>query len=146
MGILLRGEHGDFALNNQGWVSLLRLAWDYGWRPRGTLPPEHWQTPRLRERAREWPAADYVTGRGQRVTAVDAQLLADALGAILDDLPNDDPIESDSLIRVRAPGFPQVSYVSEARTIHTFEQFGGENRQGFTEFLRFCRSGGFSIW
>ncbi|MBX3363772.1 MAG: hypothetical protein KF866_03310 [Phycisphaeraceae bacterium] len=146
MGVLLRGKSGDFILNNQGWVMLLRLAWDYGWRPRGTVSPRHWLTNELRERATNWNPADYVTCRGQTVTALDAQLFADALAAVLDDLPHDDPLPSEDLIRVEAPGFPAITYLSDSRTIHPFEQFGGVNKSGFHEFIHFCRQGGFSIW
>ncbi len=146
MGVLLRGESGDFILNNQGWAMLLRLAWDYGWRPRGTLHPAHWKTQELAERATTWNPADYVTCRGQRVAGLDAQLMADALAAVLDDLPNDDPIESETLIRVLAPGFPEATYLSDARRVHSFEQFGGMNKEGFLTFIEFCRRGGFTIW
>lgn len=165
MGVLLRGEHGEFALNNRGWAMLLRLAWDYGWRPRGTLPPEHWAEgvqpagiPRSREAAvaasarppgatRPWNPADYVSCRGQRVKAEDASGLAEALGAVLDDLPNHDPLAGEAVRRVRASGFPPVLYFEgEQRQVNTFEQFGGPNKSGLVAFVEFCRGGSFVIW
>jgi len=146
MGVLLRGEQGEFVLNNAGWAMLLRLAWDYGWRPKGTRPPAHWAVGPNPERAEQWNPADYVTCRGQRVLDEDSDLLAEALAALIDDLPPTDPAEGDDLAHVEMPGFPPRSFVSPTRTVNAFEALGGSNREGFREFLRFCRRGGFEIW
>lgn len=146
MGVLLRGEQGDFAVNNKGWAMLLRLAWDYGWRPGGTGAPAHWTDADSGERTRAWNPADYVTGRGQRVAARDAALLAETLASILDDLPNHDPLDDPSVLRISCPGFPSTLFVSASRPINAFELFGGTNKAGFQSFLAFCRGGGFSIW
>lgn len=146
MSVLLKGEQGEMLINNHGWAALLRLAWDYGWRPRGTLPPRHWVTQSLRDRARDWPSADYVTGRGQRVTPIDATLLGDALAAVFEDLSNDDVPPDDSVQPFEMPGFPGLGYVSEGRRLHSFQMFGGSNRAGYRAFVRFCRAGPFEIW
>ena len=39
MCIVLRGLAGDFQINNKGWGLLMRLAFENGWEPTGTLPP-----------------------------------------------------------------------------------------------------------
>jgi len=139
MGVLLRGEAGEFVLNNRGWATLLRLAWDYGWRPKGTVRPDLWSD-------RPWNPADYVTCRGQRVRREDAAALAEALETILDDLPNHDPLAGEPVERVEAPGLPPVRYSSTDRLINTFELLGGENKPHLERFITFCRRGSFAIW
>ncbi|TVS02678.1 MAG: hypothetical protein EA423_08940 [Phycisphaerales bacterium] len=146
MAVVLRNNHGQFTINNAGWVTLLRLAWDYGWRPAGTSAPEHWIAPDDAAKAWSWNNADYVTGRGQRVSANDARLLAEALEAIIDDLPNHDPDATSGIRVYEAPGFPTVLYIAEDRQMTAFERLGGRNKQGFAEFLAFCRGGSFTIW
>jgi len=148
MGVLLRGEQGEFVLNNPGWAMVLRLAWDYGWRPAGTRAPRRWEilsdpddpeTP-------SWNPADYVTCRGQRVTDEDADLLAEALAAMVDDLPHTDPVIGEDLLVIETPGFPGKTFLPIGRSINAFEALGGSNRDGFRALLRFCRRGGFEIW
>ena len=146
MGVLLRGSQGDFAVNNKGWAMLLRLAWDYGWRPKGTRAPAHWTDPQTNQRDRAWNPADYVTGRGQQVGAHDAQLLAETLSTILDDLPNHDPLDDPEVQRIACPGFPATLFVSASRPINAFELFGGENKAGFQAFIAYCKGGSFTIW
>ncbi|MFG0327406.1 MAG: hypothetical protein ACF8SC_09110 [Phycisphaerales bacterium JB037] len=150
MSVVLTRDADELLLNNRGWATLLRLAWDYGWRPRGTLPPPHWTTPELRLKAAEWNGADYVTCRGQIVTAPDAQRLAEALRAVADDLSPEDPDpahdEQLGLRRVPMPGYPPVAFLSDARPMSPFEFFGGSNRAGFHRFVSFCQGGAFAIW
>ena len=146
MGVLLRGEHGDFALNNFSWAALLRLAWDQGWRPKGTLAPRAWQAMTRGDPARKWNPADYVTCRGQIVRSEDARSLGNSLARIIDDLPNHDPLADTQVLRLQAPGcLPQVMFSPE-RPVNPFEMLGGPNKEAFRAFVAYCRRGGFAIW
>ncbi len=146
MGIVLRGQHGEFVLNNRGWASLLRLAWDRGWRPEGTSPPPAWDQITSGDPGRRWNPADYVTCKGQRVSAGDAGRLGEALGSILDDLPTHDALSGEGITRVSAPGCPPWLYFSDSRPINNFEALGGPNKDSYVAFIQFCRVGGFAIW
>lgn len=146
MGVLLRGNLGDFALNNRSWATLLRLAWDQGWRPAGTTPPVGWERITHGDPGRKWNSADYVTCRGQGVRADDARALSRSLAKILDDLPNHDALSGADVIRIDAPGCLPHLYISEERTLHPFEILGGPNKPALEAFVRFCAGGGFLLW
>ncbi len=146
MGVLLRGEHGDFALNNFSWATLLRLAWDQGWRPAGTRPPGAWEAMTRGDPTRQWNPADYVTCRGQRVRDDDAKSLGKALANVMDDLPNHDPLVDAPVVRCEAPGcLPRVVFGVD-RQVHPFELLGGPNKEAFAAFVAYCQRGGFEIW
>lgn len=146
MAIILRNSAGDFILNNRGWGALLRLAYDFGWRPLGT------QRPALLPRACpdgvpvEWNPADYFSCRGQFVTPADATALAEALDAALDDIPNHDPFADVRPPAPMAPGFPHLVSTSPRTRVSMFEVFAGPNKARLREFIAFCRVGGFFIW
>ncbi len=131
--------------NNKGWGMLLMMAWEHGWQPIGTLPPVHWS--RIEEgRLPEWPRADYVTGRGQRITAEDAIRLADALESLLDDLPNHDPLEDKAVYRLNVPVYPSLRVVESDIPVTDYEVFGGENKSGLRRFIALCRTGELVVW
>lgn len=146
MAIVLRGPTGDFTFNNKGWGILLKLAFDFGWRPRGTHAPAHWQTVPTEWSPNPWNAADYFTGRGQIVTPKDAAALADALAGAMDDIPNHDPFQTETGDDLDLPGYPKLRILTSDRTVNAFEVFGGVNKPGFREFVVFCRKGQFAIW
>jgi hypothetical protein len=131
--------------NNKGWGMLLMMAWEHGWRPLGTLPPAHWS--QIEEGTLpDWPRADYVTGRGQRIAAEDAAALADALEGLLDDLPNHDPLEEKAVFRLQVPVYPSLRVVKSEFAVSDYEVFGGENKPGLTRFIALCRKGELVVW
>lgn len=160
--IRLMAPHGSFELNNRGWGAVVMLGWDLGWKPAGTEPPEQWQSlgPVLGEQQTAgpmsilttnqgpvgWPRADYVSGRGQLVTAEDAANLAGVLESIVDDLPSHDPIEGKNVQPLSAPGFPVQFAGPSGAVTQRFELFGGRNKPGFVELIAFLRKGGFRVW
>ncbi|TVQ62379.1 MAG: hypothetical protein EA378_05535 [Phycisphaerales bacterium] len=146
MAVFLRGAGGDFVWNNRGWAMLVHLAWDHGWRPVGTLPPTHWGMHEPGAVPGDWPRADYVTGRGQRVREDDARNLAEALERCVDDLPNHDALAEKGIPPLQAPAFPVWRHMESGASISPFEVFGGPNKDGFRRFIAFCRAGGFTIW
>lgn len=146
MAVILRGEHGDFVLNNKGWGLLLMMAWDYGWRPEGTRPPEHWKHVNRENLPETWAKADYVTGKGQRILAPDAKALGDALERAVDDLPNHDPLVEKEVARLNIPAFPSMRVVRSDVPTTNLEVFGGENKEGFRRLIAFCRAGELAVW
>ena len=145
MAVILQTKNDRFMFNNKGWGMLLMMAHEHGWQPIGTLPPVHWS--RIDEgKLPEWPRADYVTGRGQRITPKDAAGLADALESLLDDLPNHDPLEEKTVFRLQVPVYPSLRVVKSEIPITDYEVFGGENKGGLRRFIALCRSGELVVW
>ncbi len=91
MGFDLTAESGDyFHFNWAGWTQILKEAWDYGWRPQGTLCPD-WYIVGTDLRAADvydkekWEGG-YFSNDGQVVTAEDACAIAQALERALPQL------------------------------------------------------------
>ncbi|MCB9844476.1 MAG: hypothetical protein H6811_00615 [Phycisphaeraceae bacterium] len=148
MAVILRATGGEFTLNNRGWVIVLRLAWDLGWRPMGTLPPAYWTEEDERQRGRPWNPADYVTCRGQRIRAQDARSLGTALAAVLDDIPNE-PVLTEAMARaVAAPGFPSPLYLEHegGRRPNHFEALAGPNKAELRGLISVLERGSVEIW
>jgi hypothetical protein len=148
MAVALRGPAGDFLFNNRGWALLLKLAYDFGWRPLGTQAPAHWQPVPAEpwSESKPWNAADYFSGRGQMVSALDAASMAEALAAAADDIPNHDPFSDEAGRDLNNPGFPRLRHLAAERSVNSFEIFGGENKRLLREFIAYCRTGEFTIW
>ena len=95
MGMDLSGAGGKERFNNASWSKILKLASEYGWKPRGT-EPERWHdaaTGRLCEQLSpnpdEWDGS-YSSNDFQWVTDEDAANIAYALEQALDDIPDFD--------------------------------------------------------
>ena len=82
--ISLWGECGEFSMPGSLWRELLTLAQDYGWKPRGTLPP----LPGYAEFSAGGQDGSYFPPEGQRMTRDDAHDFADALEQLLLDIPD----------------------------------------------------------
>jgi hypothetical protein len=99
MGMILIGEGGSFRFSHRGWGTVLELAWEHGWEPAGTKPPE-WTvyapdgvtvdevaTRAERQRYANWDGI-YVANNHQVVSDEDAANIVDALERALDDVPS----------------------------------------------------------
>jgi hypothetical protein len=147
MAVVLRGPAGDFVLNNRGWALVLKLGYDFGWRPRGTEAPANWQAvPAEPWAGKKWNGADYFSCRGQLVSALDAASLGEALGGAMDDLPNHDPLQGEAGRALNNAGFPGFRALESERALNAFEVFGGVNKPRFRELVAYCRAGEFAIW
>ncbi len=127
-----------------GWLAVSQLALKNGWKPLGTLRPEDWPED-------DWDAGDYFSNVGQRVQAVDAFELANALERAIPNLPEvprtdyqtpnfTDPSEFlkaiiDQRKREKLDGNQDVGL-----TIHK----GWENK--LQDFISLCKSGEFLIF
>lgn len=83
MGYDLHNKKGDyFHLDLFGYIGILKTAQQHNWQPEGTTPPrrKYWKdNPDL------WDSMNYGSNDNQRVSAADADNLADALQRALDD-------------------------------------------------------------
>ena len=132
----------------------LELARRYGWQPRGTRPPETFNSYLLNA---DW-FGTYLTNDGQTVTAEDACALADALECSLHDIPDVDH-ELDWDPHLWADDLPEWLSPRERDTIeeglqehapvdmdqHPFAFFAGAEKQYLIRFIRFCRLGSFMV-
>jgi uncharacterized protein YbjT (DUF2867 family) len=129
MGFDLRNDAGEqHRASNSGWAFFLNLAEHYGWKPAGTLPPAGMAP-------EDWDRS-YDACAGQRVSDSDAQSLADALRAALDD-PNRAGAERIVAARVSAA-------ISEAlgRTVRLDPP---DDVSVLEELVAFCSAGPFFI-
>lgn len=128
------------------WQKVMDLALMYGWVPVGTTEPQHWEG---EEAQTAWTGRyDYYIG--EWVNAADAAEMANALSAALDDLP-DHPMPE----RVNETEVEELDYEDQTaitfhiielnRALNLFELFGGQYKHDLTEFIAFCREGGFHI-
>jgi hypothetical protein len=136
MGVDLCSESGDdTSFGYMGWSMVLELARQYGWQPRGTEPPEGLDNPG------EWNG-EYESSDGQRVSAVDAAALADALAAAVADPALHVRVmqmDSEERQRIRQQMGPEL-----AASFVGVRDFG-EYRDCLREFSEFCRKGAFRI-
>jgi hypothetical protein len=136
MGMDLKGKDSDFAFNLFAWGNTLRLACMYGWEPAGTRAPRKWGRKGKRP---PWEGG-YDTNDGQRVTDEDAAALADALERALPDVPTHDALAHKTR---EVGGIRCIPYDAD---VSPLEYLSGKGRTRLTEFIRFCRDGGFEIW
>src|SRR5215217_4990890 len=100
MGVDLMNANGDYKrFNWSNWRALLELAYEYGWKPAGTAPPQ-WQyldhdgnVDHERTKAYWWCEEDwsgtYFYNERQWVTEEDAANIAEALERTLEDIPDE---------------------------------------------------------
>jgi hypothetical protein len=99
----LEGKAHSFRMSNSGWLEVLAIAEEYGWKPAGTKPPKGMKRG-------TWDGG-YHTMDGQVVTGRDAQALASAI---------DDAIKDD-FQRVRKAG-TQPNAATESERQQAFEK------------------------
>ncbi len=105
---LTRSEEHYVVPSRLDWRMLLILAQAGGWVP---AAPDY--------------STAYIMALGQVVSDAEAQQIADALAAVLDDIPDIDiPIKG---------------------SIHLFEYYSGSRKQEIRRFIDFCRRGAFTI-
>ena len=137
MAYLLKSESGaETGWTSFAWPIVRGLAEDFGWHPRGTLPPPDWNAEV--ERVGEWPGG-YTSNDGQLVSEPDASALGAALDAAL--ASEDFELRIRGLCRgttaqIRSAGIPLVGEGADASLW----------RSNIQEFAHFCIKGGFRLW
>ncbi len=131
MGMSLCGKEGDTYFNIFSWSHILKLAYWYGWKPKGTEAPE--DMPGLGHRLDpddpDWNGS-YFSNGGQFVTDRDANSIAAALERALDDIPDHDTMED----------------MQTAQDASPMEWFSGQGERTVRDFIEFSRTGGFCIF
>jgi hypothetical protein len=173
MGMDLRGEGGYFRSSHRAWGTALKLAWEHGWEPAGTKPPEFTvyasdgvtvdevATRSWRHCYANWDGG-YFSNDYQVVSDEDAANIADALERALDYVP-DESAEDDVLTPAQHQAYRRGELPREEldKAIEQFMEgqaasppqippqtpawyFAGE-KDYLWELIIFCRAGRFSI-
>ncbi len=141
MGMDLTNVAGGTArFSNRSWRNVLKLAYEYGWRPLGTEIEDEWIVVETGEPTRQiddWNGG-YFTNDLQWVTEEDAERIADALEDALEDIPDRDVDETEAK---HGP----VSLFDFPYPTDTLEFFSSAGKQKIRAFIEFCRAGGFRI-
>ena len=139
----------SFRFNTTDWSQLMELARMYGWVPRGTLA----------RRDQPGPGGDD-SNVYQSVTADEAADLAAALERALPEVRDYNVFERKPLppwedVVLRAiDGLTRAVYVdpdsefnstTDDLTLEPFEYFSGGRKQSVSDFIAFCRAGGFVV-
>jgi hypothetical protein len=136
MAYLLKSESGrETGWTSFAWPIVRVLAEDFGWHPRGTLPPPDWNDEV--EKVGEWPGG-YTSNDGQLVSEPDAQALGAALEATL--------ASEDFEQRIR--GLHQVAgeQMESPGCRVTLPVDASGWRKDVEDFIDFCRKGGFRLY
>ena len=81
---LSNGNGEDRLFGHPACAELLKLAYEYGWRPLGTVQDGYLYGENPKEVS--WNGNNYVTNNGQLITAEDASAIADALEKASEDV------------------------------------------------------------
>ena len=146
MSATLLNEHGNhFGTSNWGWVRLLALGMMYGWVPRGTLPPNSWDS------RRPWNPRNYTTNDGQTVTRQDALSFSIAIESSLPQLKettvghqSQQAIPFEKAIEQRRQMLEKLASTNEKNP--ALAGFSQKSETFLLEFINFCRLGQFNIW
>lgn len=142
----VQGPGGRIVFPNLHWGLVMKTAYDWGWKPRGTLEPAGWS-----DRAgpdgqpRRWHKHNYFTRAGQLVTDEDAAAIADALEAIMPDIPDHDAMMHKVASVIDFPDTKQLRMLRPGARYNAFEFFSGPNKPLLRRFIDLCRAGGFTI-
>lgn len=145
------GPGGRVDFTNPQYGLALKLAFDHGWKPAGTLPPPAWdllpenQPDKPGGRPRHWPSMNYFAGRGERVTSADALAIAAALESVLDDIPNHDAFSHKVISRIDMPYADEQLQLAPGEKLSYFEFFSGPHKELLRRFIGLCRTGGFAV-
>jgi len=133
MGMDLHGVAGGYArFSNRSWRNVLKLAYEYGWKPLGTEMDEWIGRPD------EWNGG-YFSNDLQWVAEGDAARIANALEDALKDIPDHDVDETEVEHELVWAIF------NFDDPVPPLEYFSGAGKQKIRAFVEFCRAGGFRI-
>jgi hypothetical protein len=152
MGMDLGGKGGYFRFNNATWREVLKLAYDYGWKPAGT-EPGRWidemgeLDKQMCPDPETWESMDYFSNGYQWVTDEDAGNIAEALERALEDIPDEDTVGVLAASLSFDPVGGEVSGIDteQEKNLTPLDWFSGEYKQMVREFIDYCRAGEFFI-
>lgn len=149
----MRTPEAEVQMSNLAWGLLMRLGYDAGWRPRGTIAPAGWDDePALRDQpgslqqgSGAWNGGDYFSPLGQQVSAEDASNLAGALESAMPDLPDHDAIAHKVESEIQFPNDASVRYFRPGESVNAYEYFSGPNKEKLRRLIDLLRTGPFTI-
>ena len=126
----LLGRRGDFRFSGGSWWWILKLAYDYGWKPKGTRPSQITTDCDVKE----WDGS-YFFNMFQEVDAADAKNIARALEKVIKDIPDKPNRKAHWLARH-----------DKDEKVTPFEYWSGKVRKRYIKaFIKFCKAGAFNI-
>lgn len=139
------GQGRTMLFGHEAWLAILGLAFRYGWRPKGTVEPPHWDFNPWSRSQPHWTGGDYFSTLGQKVSAEDAAAMAAALARAIPDIPSHDALGGKSLWTLDLPDWPPIHWVNPGQSVNGIEFFSGSRRAKVEQFISICRLGGFTI-
>lgn len=152
----------SFDLNRHTWNVILKLAKFFGWRPQGTLSPVMFMVPLngtkvftdidIKANTGQWDG-NYYSNSGQEVTAIDVEMLIEALNKLLAELAS---LKERSQVTINEIQWDELLYEDLREGAMQWEEFDSEMNIFFLrkclvyedtikEFLKFLKQGPFII-
>ncbi len=149
MARTVSGPGGTITFSNPQYGMAMKLAYDSGWKPAGTLAPDNWENlPQSRTPEggiRPWPPMNYFAGLGEQVLDEDAAALSDVLENVLDDIPNHDAVSHKLAVIINMPFSEHLAMLKPGEKLNFYEYFSGPHKQLLRDFIALCRAGGYTI-
>lgn len=141
----LIAPHGTLNYSNLQWGLLIKLAYDHQWTPYGVRPPEDWCATNPASEGggtKRWHFMDYFSLKRQRIIAIDALAIADALERALPDIPTHDALSHKVIQEIQLPDFEEpMRMLQPGVSVNAFEFFSGKGRRALEEFIALARWG-----
>jgi hypothetical protein len=118
---------GEFAVPARAWQIILSLGERYGWKPRGTAPPDELaiECGLWHGELADWDGR-YAPAYGQQVKDADARALADALERALRDIPDHDALRGK--VKNSRRVWKWFETTSACVEVNLIEAFSGANK------------------
>lgn len=149
MGRTLIGAQGSMKFTDMQYGLAMKLVYDMGWKPLGTLAPESYEredgpVDELGQRLK-WPAMNYFANAGQRVSDADALALAEKLEDVMLDVPSHDATMHKVHQVIILPPLGEMRILKPGSKVNVLEFFSGRNKAVLAKYAAFARQGGFKI-
>lgn len=145
----LVATHGTLRFTNTQYGLAMKVAYDMGWKPTGTLPPAAYESddPPTDDNGvpKKWPKMNYFAPAGQRVSDEDAQALGEKLEDILQDIPDFDATLHKVNQVIILPPLGEMRMLKPGSKVNVFEFFSGRNKTLLKRYAAFAKKGGFTI-
>ena len=142
---LYNNKDGYFGASNWGWVRLMSLAREFGWKSAGTKPPIGWNLDKV------WDSNNYSSNDLQVVTKKDALNLADAIEKAIPLLkaPVENKKETQKFTSIEEAFLARLKMIEDSSQSEIPDPaslgFSLKSKDTLLEFINFCRQGEFFI-
>jgi hypothetical protein len=136
-GISIYADCGEFGMPTRDWRRILWLAEVYGWKPRGTTPPNEYAIDAgiWKGKPEDWDGS-YFPALGQEIVEADAEELALSIERALPDIP-DAPRSEQKDPKQQGPAewFADVP----PGGVNCFQAFADARKEMLRAFILHCR-------